>query len=264
MRLENYLPAILGALLLALAVSLMAPPKGAHVRDSLPDVSSEERSLTLEPAPTLDLPPERNTTQLNITPISNSSLPPNFALTWNMGSLENHTDVPASSFPLPPDKVNRTNDSLLTLEGKPAILLFTTTYCQRSKWEREAFHEATSKFGRWLNLSNRTVFTNLTNGSVFETTYLDLANAVYESEWFAIRAIEADTSPFPYQPLFWRYSPGYHVPTIVFAGVYVRIGSNEVNGVPDEVNRREEVDRLVRTLCLLLDSSARKPEVCAA
>jgi len=168
-----------------------------------------------------------------------------------MTSLQFHEDMPASSFPAPPDRLKRANGSFITLEGKPAILLFTTPFCAHCAWERRAFFEATARFGTWENAQTHTVFYNLTNGSTGNTTYTDLASARFSSPHISVRAMEADSAPYQYQPLFIEYSPMSEVPLILFAGAYYRLGSGETGTLPD-ARLADEADRLTSAICSLL------------
>ena len=187
------------------------------------------------PTPTPTLIPTASATPAasqTPTPISSPtptpSLAPNFEPAWNMSSLEFSPYLPASSFPDPPPKVERTTASLITIGGKPLVVIFTLTTCPHCTWEKPTFREAMAGFG----------------------------------DSIVVKEVDARTAPFEYQPLFMNYSKRGLVPFILIGGVYSRTGSNEQSGIDDATSRAEEADRLTATTCLLF-ASGEKPPVCA-
>lgn len=167
-------------------------------------------------------------------------LPANFVATWSMDLLAFDARKPADSFPSSDSPFNKTGAYYFTLGGKPVILLFTITECAYCDKEKEAFVEATSRFGEWQGL----------NGSNF-------SGASFTSQQITAMVIEADTAPYLFQPVFMDNSPRSKVPLLVFSGVYKRIGSTP----PDE-GIAPEASSITRTICLLLPSGEETPETC--
>ena len=224
---HTYIAAAAIILLVAVLYALSSPPAAAPTPTPPPATT---------PSP-VSTPAQQPTQSATATPIPQSPTPPsNFEAVWNMSSLEFNPYLPASSFPEPPPKIVRTNGSLITIGGKPLIVIFTLSACSHCAWEKPAFYNATGRFGTW-------------NGSSFTSGYI------------VARSILSDTAPFEYQPLFMNYSYHNLVPLTLLGGVYSRTGSNEQHGVDDATARAEEADRLTEAICMLF-AVGEKPPAC--
>jgi len=104
-----------------------------------------------------------------------------------------------------------------SVEGKPIVYFFGTTWCPHCKWERPIFVNATGKFGNWTGLQTD-----------------DLSNAKFESPYMTVKTLEVDKQSSPDISIFNHYSPNGTIPLIVISGKYFRTGSGEKLGTDQE------------------------------
>ena len=179
------------------------------------------------------------------TPTAHSTPTPQLQLNlikvWDMGSLEYNALRHASSFPEPIPPFSKTDYFYFARNGKPFIILFTVPGCGYCDMEKQAFLNATSKFGEWHGV----------NGA-------DFSGASFESEHLSAAVIEVNRAPYPYQPLFILNSPERRVPLLIISGVYKRIGGPRS---PDGIG--EESSAITDAICAVLPDSEEQSEVCA-
>jgi len=179
------------------------------------------------------------------TPVPRSTPTPALQLSliraWEMGSLEYDVLKPASSFPEPSPPFIKTDYFYFARNGKPFVILFTVPGCRYCDMEKQAFLNATSKFGEWHGV----------NGT-------DFSGASFESEHLSAAVIEVNRAPYPYQPLFILNSPENRVPLLIVSGVYKRIG-----GPSSPEGIVEESSAMVVAICAVLPTDEERPEVCA-
>lgn len=98
---------------------------------------------------------------------------------------------------------NFLNIQSATIEGRPAVYFFGTTWCPHCAWERPIFLNVTSKFSGFINA---------------KVTEIDLEQPALEME------------------IFKHYSTDGKIPLIVIGGKYFRVGSGESLGQAMEEN----------------------------
>jgi thiol-disulfide isomerase/thioredoxin len=98
---------------------------------------------------------------------------------------------------------NFRNIESATIEGKPAVYFFGTTWCPHCGWERPIFLNVTSRFSSFIDV---------------KVTEIDVEQPTLEME------------------IFKHYSPEGNIPLIVISGKYFRVGSGESIGLEEESN----------------------------
>ncbi len=98
---------------------------------------------------------------------------------------------------------NFRNIESATIEGRPSVYFFGTTWCPHCAWERPIFLNVTAKFSGFIDV---------------KVTEIDLQQPTLEME------------------IFKHYSPDGKIPVIIIGGKYFRVGSGESIGQPMEEN----------------------------
>ena len=127
------------------------------------------------------------------------------------------------------------NATVQTVNGKPLVYFFGTTWCPHCGWERPLFINATSNFGTWSGIRNS-----------------DLSNAMFTSDYIIVKAFEIDVTQPPAADIkvFQHYSADGRIPLLIFGGKYFRVGSGEAFGTVNETAA------LTAMLCKITDSPA--------
>ncbi len=117
--------------------------------------------------------------------------------------LSNNTDSNAAVAGI--KTFSKTNDQIETIDGKPVIRLFSTTWCPHCQWIKETF--------------DATVKPYVDSGKIVARHWeLDIQDDTLTA------AVEGSV-PKEEQDVFAKFSPGTSIPAFVFGGKYYRIGN---------------------------------------
>jgi thiol-disulfide isomerase/thioredoxin len=132
-----------------------------------------------------------------------------------VGALQTQGPEPVKTTPVEGSTFLDTGDEMLRdSEGKPYVILFSTTTCPHCQWIKSTFDSlAAEDFASEINLQHWELDTgdNTLTGAITETRVPAWALNLYE-----------------------KYNPGNSVPTFVFGGKYIRIGNSGKNNLDAE------------------------------
>lgn len=98
---------------------------------------------------------------------------------------------------------SQTEDELCTEDGKPLVVLFSTTWCPHCKWIKSTFEETVKEYGNSIKAYHWEIDIN-------DNTLTSAVETVVPTELKA---------------LYSKYNPKGSIPTFVFGCKYVRIGN---------------------------------------
>ncbi len=133
--------------------------------------------------------------------------------------------------PVPPiteiTTFSKTNDQIETLDGKPVIRLFSTTWCPHCKWIKETFDETVQEYVAAGKIVARHWEVDLKDDALSPV----IEGAIPESEY----------------AVFTKFNPDQRIPTFVFGGKYYRVGNGyEMQGDaadPGSVQSRQHLEQ---------------------
>ncbi len=118
--------------------------------------------------------------------------------------LLGETDVPIIEDEVEGSTFIDTGDEILRDEdGKPYVLLFSTTWCPHCEWIQETFDGLTDEFGDQVNIQHWEI---------------DIGDNTITSE------VETEV-PEDMMEIYRKYNPDGSIPTFVFGGKYARVGN---------------------------------------
>tara|TARA_Y100000310_G_C20596000_1_gene770533 strand:- start:850 stop:1323 length:474 start_codon:yes stop_codon:yes gene_type:complete len=121
-----------------------------------------------------------------------------------------------------------TGDSLCTIDGKPAIRLFSTTWCPHCKWIKETYEKTVKEY--------------VDSGKIVAYHWeVDTNDDTLTSN------IETEV-PFSEMEIFSKYNPKQSIPTFVFGCRYSRVGNgyeSQGNLVAEEAEFRSIIEELI-------------------
>jgi hypothetical protein len=146
------------------------------------------------------------------------------------GCLETSSDPAGESHPQDIKTFDAVAGPVETIDGKPVIRLFATTWCPHSTFVKGPYEKVCREY--------------VAAGKIVAHLWeLDLGDDV-------LTPAPEGTVPAAEEAVFERFNPAYSVPTLVFGGKYYRIGSGyegQANGQAlEEAEFRAVIEEVIR------------------